>query len=69
MSSFSAPSGRPLPRGVRINAVSPTVLAEATGYRAFFPGFAQVSAAEVGRAFVKAVHGVQTGQVLALDGR
>lgn len=58
-----------LPRGLRINAVSPTVLVEATGFHPFFPGFPQVSAADVGRAYVKAVHGIQTGQVYALDGR
>ena len=58
-----------LPRGIRINAVSPTVLAEATGYHAAFPGFPQVPASAVGRAFVKAVKGVQTGQVIALDGQ
>ena len=57
-----------LPRGLRINAVSPTVLTEATGYHSSFPGFAPVSAAAVGQAFVKAVKGVQTGRVFALDG-
>ncbi|SEQ60255.1 short chain dehydrogenase [Microlunatus flavus] len=67
--SFVVSAAAELPRGLRINAVSPTVLVEATGYHPFFPGFAQVSAAEVGQAFVKAVHGVQTGQVHALDGR
>lgn len=67
--SFVVGAAAELPRGLRINAVSPTVLAEATAFHPFFPGFAQVSAAEVGQAFVKAVHGVQTGQVYALDGR
>jgi NAD(P)-dependent dehydrogenase (short-subunit alcohol dehydrogenase family) len=57
-----------LPRGIRINAVSPTVLVEATAYHPSFPGFTQVSAAAVGQAYVKAVEGVQTGQVYALDG-
>jgi NAD(P)-dependent dehydrogenase (short-subunit alcohol dehydrogenase family) len=58
-----------LPRGLRINAVSPTVLVEATAYHPSFPGFTQVSAAAVGQAFVKAVEGFQTGQVYALDGQ
>ena len=57
-----------LPRGIRINAVSPTVLVEAPSYHPSFPGFTQVSAAAVGQAYVKAVEGVQTGQVYALDG-
>ena len=56
-----------LPRGIRINAVSPSVLTEATSYHSSFPGFVSVPAAAVGQAFVKAVKGVQTGQVLALD--
>ncbi len=67
--SFVISAAAELPRGLRINSVSPTVLTEATGYHASFPGFGQVSAAEVGQAFVKAVHGVQTGKIIALDGR
>jgi len=57
-----------LPRGLRINAVSPTVLVEAPAYHPSFPGFTQVTAAAVGQAYVKAVEGVQTGQVYVLDG-
>ena len=66
LESFVVSAAAELPRGLRINAVSPTVLTEATGYHASFPGFVPVPAAEVGLAFVKAVHGVQTGQVYAL---
>jgi len=58
-----------LPRGIRINAVSPTVLVESTGHHPSFPGFTQVSARAVGQAYVKAVEGFQTGQVYALDGQ
>jgi nucleoside-diphosphate-sugar epimerase len=36
---------------------------------AAFPGFTQVTAAAVGQAYVKAVEGVQTGQVYPLDGQ
>jgi NAD(P)-dependent dehydrogenase (short-subunit alcohol dehydrogenase family) len=57
-----------LPRGIRINTVSPTVLVEATSHHSAFPGFPQVSAAAVGQAYVKAVEGAHTGQVYALDG-
>lgn len=56
-----------LPRGIRINAVSPTVLLEATGYHASFPGFVPLPAATVAEAYVKSVEGVQTGRVFALD--
>ena len=49
---------------MRINSVSATAFAETwDGYAEFFPGFTPVPVAEVGRAFVKSVSGVQTGQV------
>ncbi|MFC7847026.1 short chain dehydrogenase [Arthrobacter sp. NPDC057388] len=67
LESFVMAAAAELPRGIRINAVSPTVLAEASGYHEFFAGFSQVPAEEVGRAFVKSVEGIQTGQVFALD--
>ncbi|MGI3779284.1 MAG: short chain dehydrogenase [Janthinobacterium lividum] len=67
--SFVIAAAAELPRGLRINSISPTVLVEATGHHPFFPGFTQVSAAEVGQAYVKAVHGIQTGRIHALDGR
>ena len=67
LESFVMAAAAELPRRIRINAVSPTVLAEATGYHEFFPGFSQVPAETVGRAFVKSVEGIQTGQVFTLD--
>ena len=66
LESFVISAAVELPRGLRLNAVSPTVLTEATGYHSSFPGFVPVPAADVGQAFVKSVHGVQTGQVFAL---
>lgn len=65
--SFVIGAAPELPRGIRINAISPTVLAEATGYHDAFPGFAPVASDVVGLAFVRAVEGVGTGRVLALD--
>jgi NAD(P)-dependent dehydrogenase (short-subunit alcohol dehydrogenase family) len=67
LESFVMAAAPELPRRIRINAVSPSVLAEATGYHEFFPGFSQIPAEAVGRAYVKSVEGIQTGQVLALD--
>jgi NADP-dependent 3-hydroxy acid dehydrogenase YdfG len=67
LESFVMAAAAELPRSIRINAVSPTVLAEATGYHEFFPGFSQVPAETVGRAFVRSVEGIQTGQVFTLD--
>lgn len=47
-----------LPRGIRINVVSPTVLEESMGkYADFFPGFVPVPAARVAQAYKKSVLG------------
>jgi NAD(P)-dependent dehydrogenase (short-subunit alcohol dehydrogenase family) len=53
-----------LPRGIRINAVSPSVLVEATGYHSYFPGFEQVTLAAVGAAYAQAVEGTETGTTI-----
>jgi NADP-dependent 3-hydroxy acid dehydrogenase YdfG len=53
-----------LPRGLRINAVSPTVVSESMGaYGAFFRGFEAVPAARVALAFSRSVEGAQTGRI------
>jgi NAD(P)-dependent dehydrogenase (short-subunit alcohol dehydrogenase family) len=52
-----------LPRGLRVNSVSPNVLQESMGaYAAYFRGFKPVPAAEVALAYAKSVEGLQTGQ-------
>lgn len=57
-----------LDRGHRMNAVSATVLAEAPGYHAFFPGFVPVPAAYVAAAYAKSVEGTHTGKVYKVEG-
>jgi NAD(P)-dependent dehydrogenase (short-subunit alcohol dehydrogenase family) len=53
-----------MPRGIRINAVSPNVLVESMGdYGPFFRGFEPVPAARAALAFSRSVEGKQTGQV------
>jgi NAD(P)-dependent dehydrogenase (short-subunit alcohol dehydrogenase family) len=53
-----------LPRGLRINVVSPNVLVEAmSSYAPYFRGFEPVSAARAALAFSRSVEGAQTGQV------
>lgn len=53
-----------LPRGIRINAVSPSVLQESMpGYAPYFRGFEAVPAARAALAFSRSVEGAQTGQV------
>lgn len=53
-----------LPRGIRINAVSPGVLQESMpGYAPYFRGFEAVPAARAALGFSRSVEGAQTGQV------
>ncbi|MFV0434415.1 MAG: short chain dehydrogenase [Leucobacter sp.] len=65
--SFVMSAAGELPRGIRLNAVSPTVLASAPGYFDAFPGFEPVSDERVGRAFVRSVEGIATGRIYKLD--
>jgi NAD(P)-dependent dehydrogenase (short-subunit alcohol dehydrogenase family) len=57
-----------LPRGIRINVVNSTVLAEAWGvYGEMMPGFQPVPGSLVGKAFERSVDGFITGKVLFVD--
>jgi NAD(P)-dependent dehydrogenase (short-subunit alcohol dehydrogenase family) len=55
-----------LPRGVRINCISPTVLAESPAYHPYFPGFVPVPARDVALAYLRAASNPSTGRVFAL---
>jgi NAD(P)-dependent dehydrogenase (short-subunit alcohol dehydrogenase family) len=55
-----------LPRGLRINCVSPTVLTESKAYHQFFPGFMPVNASEVAQAYVRAISNPMSGRILKL---
>lgn len=53
-----------LPRGIRINVVSPTVLSESMeGYAPFFRGFEPVTARRAALGYLRSVEGAQTGRV------
>jgi NAD(P)-dependent dehydrogenase (short-subunit alcohol dehydrogenase family) len=53
-----------LPRGIRINLVSPSVLVEAMdAYAPYFRGFEPVPAARAALAYARSVEGGQSGQV------
>ncbi|WP_373045367.1 short chain dehydrogenase [Vulgatibacter sp.] len=57
-----------LPRGLRINAVSPTVLTESMpAIGAFFRGFESAPAARVALAYSRSVEGAETGKVYRVD--
>ncbi|WP_035054626.1 short chain dehydrogenase [Andreprevotia chitinilytica] len=61
---FARSAAIELPRGLRINVVSPNVLVESlAGYAPYFRGFEAVPAARVALAYSKSVEGAQTGQV------
>ncbi|KIO75349.1 short-chain dehydrogenase [Pedobacter lusitanus] len=53
-----------LENGVRINAVSPTVVEESPKYFSFFPGHIPVTMKQVIYGYLKSVTGAGTGQVI-----
>jgi NAD(P)-dependent dehydrogenase (short-subunit alcohol dehydrogenase family) len=56
-----------LPRGQRINAVSPSVFTEALdAYGPLFPGFLSVPLSDAAAMYVRSIEGAQTGQVYEL---
>ncbi len=62
--SFARAAAIELPRGLRINAVSPTVFEESmASYGPFFRGSDPVPVARAARAFSRSIEGRQTGQV------
>lgn len=65
--AFVPAAAAELPRGLRINVVSPSVLLESPHYHPAFPGFIPVPAARVAEAYAKSVEGIATGQVFRVD--
>jgi len=56
-----------MPRGVRINLVSPTLVEESAPlYGPYFPGTATMPAREVALGYVKSVEGAQSGRVFRM---
>jgi NAD(P)-dependent dehydrogenase (short-subunit alcohol dehydrogenase family) len=63
LDSFVKAAAIELPRGLRVNSISPTVLLEAMGsYAPYFRGYKPVPAADVALAYAKSVEGLQTGR-------
>jgi NAD(P)-dependent dehydrogenase (short-subunit alcohol dehydrogenase family) len=64
VNAFVVAAAIEMPRGLRINAVSPGVITEAMpDYAPFFRGFEPVPAARAALAYAKSVEGAQTGQI------
>ncbi|MCK8487050.1 short chain dehydrogenase [Paenibacillus sp. MBLB2552] len=56
-----------MPRGIRINNVSPNMVIESIEkYGPYFPGFVPVPAGRVAQAYRKSVEGIQTGQTYSV---
>ena len=64
INAFAMAAAIEMPRGLRINAVSPGLLeASAEALAPFFRGFETVPAARVALAYAKSVEGARSGQV------
>lgn len=64
INSFAIAAAIEMPRGLRINVVSPGVIEEAMGvYAPYFRGFDPVPAARAALAYSRSVEGAQTGQI------
>jgi len=65
---FIVGSAIEMPRGIRINAVSPGLLdVSEERYGSFFPGHERVAADRVGLAYTKSIEGPRTGQVIIIE--
>lgn len=70
LEGFAASAALELPRGIRVNVVSPTILEESVHlFGAAFAGFEPVPAAVAAKAFRKSVEGAKTGETLYVQGR
>ncbi len=68
LDGFVAGAAVDMPRGIRINAVSPEVLeASREAFDGYFPGHHHVSNEAVGLAYCKAVEGCLSGQVIIVE--
>lgn len=70
LEGFAASAALELPRGIRVNVVSPTILEESVHlFGAAFAGFEPVPAAVAAKAFRKSVEGAKNGETLYVHGR
>jgi hypothetical protein len=68
LEGFARVASLELPKGLRINVVSPTILKESEAQMgSFFPGVIPVEGWKVGQAYKRAILGAQTGRVYRVD--
>ena len=66
--SFVRAASIEMPKGLRINVVSPTVILESMPqYAPYFRGFEPVPASRAALAYSKSVEGLQTGQIYRVE--
>ena len=65
--SFVMATAGEMPRGIRINAASPTVLESAAHFHEYFPGFPPASDEAVGNLYRRSVESIDTGKTYVLD--
>jgi len=64
LESFVRAAAIEMPRGLRINVVSPTVVEESmSSFAPYFRGYKPVAACDAALAYSKSIEGLQTGQV------
>ena len=67
LTGFVMSAATEMPRGIRINLVSPNVFAEAMDtYGPFFRGFDPVPVARAARGFARSIEGLETGKTYRL---
>ncbi|WP_028111154.1 short chain dehydrogenase [Ferrimonas futtsuensis] len=60
---FAKAVAQELPRGLRVNVVSPTVVTESLAvYGDYFPGFHSIDAKDLALSYLRSVQGIETGQ-------
>src|SRR5712692_4358729 len=68
LEGFARAAAVELPKGLRINVVSPTILRESEAqFGPFFPGMIPVQGWKVGQAYKRAILGAQTGRVYKVE--
>ncbi len=68
LDSFVKAAAIEMERGIRINAISPTVILESMPqFAPYFRGYAPVPVAKVALAFSKSIEGLQTGQIYRVE--
>ncbi len=64
LESFIVTAAAEAPRGIRINAVSPNVLANSPRFHPLFPGQRPVTDEEIGTSYVLSVEGIINGRTI-----